>query len=84
MNEIIYLVIVTLATFGLSSLIADRDGPAGIFLRLRKRYPNSPFHCTVCTATWVAIIFFIVLLTGFGYCLTPLAIVGVVILLERI
>ena len=78
------LIITTLATYGLSSLLTSYDGPFDVFLKLRELFPRSPLECTVCTSVWVSIAFFLVLLLGLGYYLLPLAIVWLVILLERL
>lgn len=84
MTEIINIIVVALATFAVSALISTYDGPGHIFLHLRSRFPDSPMHCTVCMSIWIAIPFSIVFILGWTYGLMPLAIVGAVILLERL
>lgn len=78
------IVIAALATYGLSSLVAYQDGLYGIFLKLRNRYPNSAFVCPVCFSLWLAIPFTLLVYLGFVWLLVPLAIVAVVIILEKL
>lgn len=76
----IELVIGVFATYGISKLITSYDGLWGVFLRLRDKF-TTPFNCTVCTAVWVAVP--IALFAGVGI-LGYLAIIGAVILIERV
>lgn len=80
----IELIIYALAVFGASILITTYAGPWGVLAKLRVRFQNSPLECPVCTSLWAGLILFPVFILGFGCYLTPLAAVGVVILLERI
>lgn len=80
----IELIIYALAVFGVSILLTTYAGPWGFLGKLRKRFPNSPLECPTCTSLWIGLILFPVLILGFGYYLSFLAVVGVVILLERI
>jgi len=76
--------ITALSVYGLASLITGYDGPKGMFLKLRNKYPYSAINCTVCLSCWIALP---MILTGayLGLAfLAPFAIVGVVILLERL
>lgn len=78
-------IIYVLAVYGVSTLISDYDGPNNIFYRLRSKYSKSALTCTVCLSVWVALILFIPILLGIGYLvLSPLAVIGGVILLERL
>ena len=75
--------ITALAVYGLSSLLTSYDGLWGMFKTLRDKYPNSALQCTVCTSVWVAVP---TMLLAY-FCLPvvlPFAIVGVVIVLERV
>jgi len=76
--------ITALAVFGLSSLLTSYDGAWGVFRKLRDKFPDSFLHCTVCTAVWLSIP--IILLGAFVgvWSIAPIAIVGVVIIIERL
>lgn len=78
------IVIAALATYGLSSLVAYQDGLYDVFLKLRQKYPNSAFVCPVCLSLWVAVPFSILTWLGLTWLLLPIAIVGVVIILEKL
>lgn len=84
MNEIISLFIAALATYGLTNLIVYKDGLFDVFLNLRQKYPNSAFTCATCAAVWVSVPFSILAYVGMAWSLVPLAIVGIVILLEKL
>jgi len=76
--------ITALAVFGLAALITSYDGPGSIFARLRNKYPNSPFHCTLCTATWLIIpIMLLAFFAGMVF-VVPFAILGTIIIIERL
>jgi len=68
-----------LATFGVSALISNYDGPMGVFVRLRSHVAAT--RCCVCLSVWLGIP--IALLTGVGV-VGYLAIIGTVILIERL
>jgi len=76
MAEFVYAV---LATFGVSALISNYDGPQGVLVLLRAHVAAA--RCCVCLSVWLGIP--IALLTGVGV-VGYLAIVGTVILLERL
>ena len=76
------LLLLSLATYGVSKLITDYDGAFDIFYKLRGKY--KALTCTVCVSFWVAAIFCIVYYLGLTLLLLPLAIVGIVILLEKL
>ena len=79
----IELIIAALATYGVSKLLVEYDGFGNIFYRLRDISWLKMLTCVVCTGTWVGIIFGIVYLLGYGVYLAPLAIIGIVILIEE-
>lgn len=80
---LVELLILALATYGISMLLTSSDGLYGVFLRLRNKYPNSALQCLKCTSVYVALGLFIVFLLGWAFWLIPFAIVGAVILLEE-
>lgn len=84
MSEIISLIIAALSTYGLSSLIVYKDGPFDVFLKLRNKYQTSAIHCVTCLSVWVSVPFVILIFLGLTWLLVPLAIVGIVILLEKL
>lgn len=77
-------IITALAVYGLAALVVNYDGAWSIFARLRNRFPNSALHCTVCLSVWISVP--IILLGTFvgSWVIAPLAIVAVVILLEKL
>lgn len=76
--------ITALAVYGLSALICEYDGLFNVFKRLRGRFPGSFLTCVVCTAVWLSVpVILLGVYGGIAY-ITPLAIVGVVIVLERL
>lgn len=79
----IELIILALATYGVSKLISEYDGFGDIFYKLRRKKWLSMLTCTVCTSVWVAVAFSIVWAFGYALWLTPLAVVGIVIILEE-
>lgn len=49
------LILLSLATWRITSLLTEEDGPADIFVRLRKHYnPLGVLDCFWCTSIWVA------------------------------
>lgn len=72
------VVIAILATYGVSTLVADYDGPRDIFIRLRKR--SKFFECAVCLSPWVAVI--PALLIGLSF-VEYIAVVGGTIIIAR-
>lgn len=74
------IIIMTIATFGISALISNYDAPFGLFRNLRE-VKWLPFHCTVCTACWMAMP--ITALSGIGI-IGYLAVIGGVIIIERL
>ena len=75
------LLLLSLATYGVSKLITDYDGAFDIFYKLRGKY--KALTCTVCVSVWVATILSIVLFLGGFWLLTVLAVIGAVIFVEQ-
>lgn len=78
------LVIAAFATYGFSSLGAYYNGLFNVFLRVREKYPKSAFVCPVCLSVWASVVALVVVYLGFAWLLMPLAIVGFVIVLEKL
>jgi hypothetical protein len=77
MNE---LVIATLATYGISIIVCEYDGPADIFYKLRTGYLSGVLSCATCFSVWVAIALSIALKLSPVECL---AVIGANVLLTR-
>lgn len=76
-------IIYVLAVYGVSALMTSYDGLGGVFLRIRNKYPHSVFTCIVCLSVWVAVLLFIPIMLGLGNFLTPLAVIGAIILIKE-
>lgn len=73
------IIISSIATFGISALISNYDGPGEILFKLRKKVPLT--RCTICLGVWAGIPIAYFMGVGIiGY----LAIIGLVILVERL
>lgn len=72
-------IIAILATYGLSTLLAEFEGYKDVFVWLRTRI--EPLRCAVCASCWIAMP--IVLFAGLGL-LEYFAIIGSVIILDRL
>lgn len=53
-------ILAALATFRISRMITDEEGPWAIFLKLRQRYPGVNWfgrglECIMCVSFWVAL-----------------------------
>ena len=79
----IELIILALATYGVSKLISDYDGPFDILYRLRNIKVLKALLCVVCTSIYVGVALSIVWALGHALWLTPLALVGIVVILEE-
>lgn len=79
----IELIILALATYGVSKLISDYDGPFDILYKIRHVKYLKALLCVVCTSLYVAVVFSIVWALGHALWLTPLALVGFVVILEE-
>ena len=79
----IELLITTLAVYGASKLLAEYDGFMDVFYRIRSIKWLRMLTCVVCTSVWLSLAFSAVLWLGFAAWLLPLAIVGVIILIEE-
>ena len=80
----IELLILALATYGTAKLIAEYDGPFDMLYSMRNKRWLGMLTCTVCTSVWVGLFFSIMYWLGFVWLLLPLALVGVVILIEEL
>lgn len=76
--------VLALAVYGISALMSEYDGPKGMFKTLRDEYPESPLTCAVCLSVWLSIPILIIGTQLGMIFITPFAIVGVVILLEKL
>jgi len=76
----IELIITTLAVYGTSKLLVEYDGYRDVFYKLRSHY--EALQCVICTACWIAVAFAVVFWLGCAMWLLPLAILGVIIILE--
>ena len=77
------LIILTLATLGFSYMLVNKDGFMDVFYKLRTRRWLKMLTCMVCTSVWVAIVFSIFYLYGYAWLLTPLAVVGAIVIIEE-
>jgi len=76
--------ITALAVYGLSSLLTSYDGPRSVFDRLRRKFPSSALQCLICTSVWVSVpMMALAYFAGIVF-VVPFAIIGVVLLLERL
>ena len=80
----IELIILALATYGVSKLISEYDGFGDVLYKLRSKSWIKALTCVVCTSVWVGLFFSIMYWLGFLWLLLPLALVGVVILIEEV
>lgn len=78
------LIVLLLASYGITSLLVYSDGPWDIFLNHRVRYPKSPLTCFKCTAFWVSMLTFIVYVLGLSFFMLPLAILGAVLIIDSL
>lgn len=78
----IELIITALAVYGTSKLLVEYDGYKDVFYKLRQSERLTMLHCVICTSVYVALAFSIIYWLGWAIWLLPLAIVGVIILIE--
>lgn len=78
----IELIITALAVYGTSKLLVEYDGYMNVFYKLRQSERLTMLHCVVCTACYIAVAFAVVFWLGWAMWLLPLAILGVIILIE--
>lgn len=79
----IELLVLFLSVYGASKLLTEYDGFGDVFYKLRNKPWLKMLSCIICTSVWVAVLFSIIWALGFVYLLTPVAVVGAVILLEE-
>lgn len=77
-------IITALAVYGFSKLLVEYDGFMDVFYKLRQREWLKMLTCVICTACWVALVFAVVFWLGWAMWLLPLAIIGIVIILEEV
>lgn len=80
----IELIITALAVYGTSKLLVEYDGYMNVFYKLRQSERLTMLQCVVCTVCWIAVILSVVFWLGWAIFLLPLAIVGIVIILEEV
>ena len=74
------ILLAILATYSVSILLTEYDGPWDIFVKMRKATTRGVFACAVCLSCWVAMPFCFAFHTGFfGY----FAVIGGAILIVR-
>ena len=78
----IELIITALAVYGTAKLFVEYDGYMNVFYKLRQREWLKMLTCVICTSVWLSLAFCIVFWLGWAMWLLPLAIVGVIIILE--
>jgi len=88
MNPWLQFVLAVLATWRVTHLLANEDGPADIIFRLRRRLGESVLghlmDCFNCISLWVAAVFaFAVATSLLSWLLCWLALSGAACLLER-
>ena len=80
----IELLILALATYGTSKLVAEYDGFADVLYKIRSKSYLKALTCSVCASVWFGVLFSIIFWLGFVWLMLPLALVGVVILIEEV
>lgn len=80
----IELIILALATYGTAKLVAEYDGFWDVLFKLRNKSYLKALTCPVCASVWFGVLFSIIYWLGFIWMLLPLAVVGVVILIEEV
>ena len=80
----IELLILALATYGTAKLIAEYDGFGDIFYKIRNKSYLKALTCPVCASVWFGVLFSIIFWLGGAWLLIPLALAGVVILIEEV
>lgn len=79
----IELIITALAVYGTSKLLVEYDGLMDVFYRIRSIKWLKMLTCVVCTSVYIALAFSIIYWLGWAMWLLPLAILGVIILIEN-
>lgn len=83
MQPLNFLILI-LATFYIAHAMTSTHGPAGLFTRLRERYPAGGLTtCLVCLSPWAAGVLWVMLLTPADILVWLLAAAGASVLLYR-
>ena len=80
----IELLILALATYGTAKLVAEYDGFGNILYKIRNKSYLKALTCSVCASVWFGVLFSIIFWLGGVWLLLPLALAGVVILIEEV
>lgn len=80
----IELLILALATYGTAKLVAEYDGFGDVLYKIRNKSYLKALTCPVCASVWFGVLFSIIFWLGFLWLILPLALVGVVILIEEL
>ena len=80
----IELLILALATYGTSKLVAEYDGFGDVLFKIRNKSYLKALMCPVCSSVWFGVLFSIIFWLGGVWLLLPLALVGVVIFIEEV
>ena len=80
----IELLILALATYGTAKLVAEYDGFADVLFKIRNKSYLKALNCPVCASVWFGVLFSIIFWLGSVWLLLPLALAGVVILIEEL
>lgn len=78
----IELIITALAVYGTSKLLVEYNGYKDVFYKLRQSERLTMLQCVVCCSVYVALAFSIIYWLGWAMWLLPLAIAGIVIMIE--
>lgn len=78
MNELIEIIIISVALYGVTTLVAEYEGVFGVFAKLRSAITF--LQCVPCSAVWIGIP--LAFVSGIGL-IGYLASIGFVLLLDR-
>lgn len=78
------LLLVVLATFYAAYVLVNTHGPFGAFETARARLPHGGLlTCIYCLAVWLAVLFYVLMLTPAAIVVYPIALAGGAMLLFR-
>lgn len=80
MQQAINIILGVLTTYGLATILAEYDGPAKVFQKIRSSKLRPLFECSVCLSPYVALIPVLCLSMGF---IEYLAVIGGSVILAR-